>query len=145
MYCNSEIEDRLSSFYSAKKMNFVQLKMGLNVYDIMLKHFDNVESGKMKIDYIQFHQFYESKKSIYNRLNYINQNFNVTNEFQEDVCEYYHIVEKLEIIRMKLLKYKQQDYKPCSLGKYIVQLEQLKNLEERILKKIIEELERGIV
>jgi hypothetical protein len=117
-----------------------RVKYGLDVYDDLINHLED----KNESDYKLIHLLYESKKAIYNRLQYIIKNIYSNEQLESHVNFYSGVVKKFELLRMKYLKIQKQ----INLGMECTKekkdladvLKESKNGERQLLISIYKEL-----
>ena len=78
---------------------------GLGVYRDIDDGLNNLLRNKHVMDYKQMHLLFEHKKGLYDRLNFVASTFINQAAFQQFLADYESIVKRLQLARLKFLKY----------------------------------------
>ncbi|HEX9060582.1 MAG TPA: non-ribosomal peptide synthetase [Clostridia bacterium] len=124
------------------------VKYGIEVQDIILAHLENLKNGKYTVDYRAIHLLAEQKKSMYKRLSYIMEKYEVPDKLKEQVSDYGKLVSKTNDIRIKFFTLTftgdREFYKPIPdrpmLDDIIKTLEKIRVEEKVLLGSIYEGL-----
>mgnify|MGYP000848154931 CR=1 FL=1 len=134
------VRDDAIAFSRMQLGNDSSFKYGLDVYDDLIDHLE----GKKESDYKLIHLLYESKKAIYDRLQYIIENVCLTERFESDINRYSDVVKRMGMSRMGYLKIQEQIEmgRKCTADKekMISALKETKNEEKQLLSSIYNEL-----
>lgn len=122
---------------------------GLKVYDVTVRHLENLLQGRVTIDYRAIHLITEHKKGIYDRIGYAIARNSLTGEITRLHKEYLKVVDLSNNIRLKSLELENSQNGADGLSlnyeilvKNIMQLvKELKNADYNILLKIYKQLE----
>ena len=119
-------------------LNEAKVTYGINVYDEIFRHLENILKNHFTIDYRSIHFLAEHKKNIFNRLQYIIAKYQIGGDLIKMVQKYYQIVEQFESIRIKFLEFRYSiDSSDIEILQTVVKetIERLKSMEaqERIL------------
>lgn len=137
---------RLDKYFLGKE----QLKFGIDVYDEVIRHLENLKNGVITIDYRAIHLLYEHKKSVYKRLEFVLSRFEVPSRLRELTEEYWKIMDMVDSARRLLLKHTIGDGEGYNLtpDKEIIDqisdtLRQVKVIEKQVITEICDKL-RGV-
>ncbi len=122
---------------------------GFKVYDVTIRHLENLLQGRVTIDYRAIHLITEHKKGIYDRIGYAIARNSLTGEITRLHKEYLKVVDLSNNIRLKSLELENSQNGADGLSsnyeilvKNIMQLvKELKNADYSILLKIYKQLE----
>ncbi|HEX3046203.1 MAG TPA: amino acid adenylation domain-containing protein [Bacillota bacterium] len=78
-----------------------EVAYGLGVYELVLRHLQNLLQGKMTTDYRAIHLLAEHKKGIAKRLHYIINRYHISDLLLEPYQKYLGVVDQFNDIRLK--------------------------------------------
>ena len=135
------------------KLDKNKVAYGLNVYQQIVDHLENLLKGQFTIDYRAIHLLYEHKKSIYQRLQYILGRYPMAETLVKMVRDYSRIVEQAEAIRRKSseLNYiigpsgpNEPSYVFGIIQETITAIKLIKEAEQKLLQEIYDQIQLEI-
>lgn len=146
-YLSSSGDDPIIFTYMLNKAN---VKYGLNVYDEVIHHLENLLKGRFTIDYKNIHLLAEHKKGIFKRLQYILSRYQLTGDIVNMTECYSQIVEQVEAVRIKYLELSYSkdsldfDDFPNIIKNTCEMFQSMKEQERMLLQAISKQLHRVI-
>jgi hypothetical protein len=101
-YLNAKGDLGIALCWSLPPSYIQTVKFGMDVYDDLSKHLEDLLKGKLTMDYRAIHLFAQHKKGIYERLEYVGSKYQITGKFPELIKEYGLLVEKADGLRRKV-------------------------------------------
>lgn len=77
------------------------VKYGMEVQDLIIKHLENLKDGKYTVDYRAIHLVAEQKKLMYKRFSYIMSGYDIPEKLKEQISDYGKLVTKTNDLRIK--------------------------------------------
>ncbi|WP_370749229.1 hypothetical protein [Eubacterium sp.] len=153
-----ELEKYLFSL-SDKKKKFFSLASedetfyGEECYKMMIKHLENYIENKTDLDitYLCYHFFYEHKKMIIERLNFVDEKYKLGKDFAALICEYNDIVKRANNVRLFFIKESIIETREImrvknikALSKIHTEISDIQDREEKILLSVYNYLKNAI-
>ncbi|OPZ86074.1 MAG: hypothetical protein BWY74_03742 [Firmicutes bacterium ADurb.Bin419] len=116
---------------------------GINVYDGVLNHLNGIEKGS-QLFYPSIHTLYEHKLALKERLQYISNNFGISDNFSELVDKTDILIEAFDTFRLLAIKYNAL-HKENLIEKMCSIIEEQKGFEKELLSNVCDAINNYII